>query len=96
MVYLDNAATGGFKPRASLEAAETVMKYLCANPGRSGHRLSVTGERIIFGAREVFAREFSAKEERVIFTKNCTEALNLAIFGTLKVSGHVIATVYAK
>ena len=94
MVYFDNAATGGFKPRASLEAAETVMKYLCANPGRSGHRLSVTGERIIYGAREVFSKEFSCETDRVIFTKNCTEALNLAIFGTLKVGGHVITTVY--
>ena len=94
MIYLDNAATGGFKPRASVETAETVMKFLCANPGRSGHRLSVTGERIIFGAREVFSKELNCSANRVIFTKNCTEALNLAIFGTLKVGGHIITTVY--
>lgn len=94
MIYFDNAATGGFKPRASVEAAETVMKYLCANPGRSGHRLSVTGEKIILGARETFSKELNCPAERVIFTKNCTEALNFAIFGTLKAGGHVITTVY--
>lgn len=94
MIYFDNAATGGFKPSASIDAAKTVMQFLCANPGRSGHRLSVTGEKIILSTRELFAKEFSAQEERVIFTKNCTEALNLAIFGTLQVGGHIITTVY--
>lgn len=94
MIYFDNAATGGFKIRAATDAAQTVMKYLSANPGRSGHRLSVAGAGIVHSARQVLADFFGAQEERVIFTKNCTEALNLAIFGTLKKGGHVITTVY--
>ena len=94
MIYLDNAATGGFKPNESLEYAETVMRHLSANPGRSGHRLSLAGERIVYSARETFAKELNCTEERVIFTKNCTEALNLAIFGTVKRGGHVITTAY--
>ena len=28
MVYFDNAATGGFKPSASIDAAKTVMQFL--------------------------------------------------------------------
>ena len=94
MIYFDNAATGGFKPNCVLETVNTVLKYLSANPGRSGHRLSVTGANIVYDCRKSIAELFSATPERVIFTKNCTEALNLAIFGTLKVGGHIITSVY--
>lgn len=94
MIYLDNAATGGFKPRKVTEIIETTTKYLCANPGRSSHSLSLTGEKLIFSTREQIASMFDCPVERVIFTKNCTEALNTAIFGTLKKGGHVITTIY--
>ncbi|MCQ2387103.1 MAG: aminotransferase class V-fold PLP-dependent enzyme [Clostridia bacterium] len=94
MIYFDNAATGGFKPRAVTEQVETITKYLCANPGRSGHRLSITGAKIVYSCREILADFFGAKSDNVAFTKNCTEALNLAIFGTLKKGGHIITTIY--
>ncbi len=94
MIYLDNAATGGFKPRAVTDACANVIRYLSANPGRSGHRLSVTGADIVYNARLKLAELFNATPERVIFTKNCTESLNLAIFGSLKIGGHIITTVY--
>ena len=94
MIYFDNAATGGFKPRAVTDAAENVIRYLSANPGRSGHRLSITGAQIISSARESLGSFFNAPLDRVIFTKNCTEALNLAIFGTLKTGGHIITTTF--
>lgn len=94
MVYFDNAATGGFKPHSVTDAVTTVIKYLCANPGRSGHRLSLIGAKTVYSCREILSKEFGTTPERVIFTKNCTEALNLAIFGTLKDGDHVITTVY--
>ena len=52
MIYLDNAATGGFKPNSVLETAISAVKYLNANPGRSGHRLSKTGAEFIYLARK--------------------------------------------
>ena len=94
MIYFDNAATGGFKPNSVIESANTTIRYLLANPGRSSHRLSLTGMQTIVNTRTAFSEYFSCPFERVIFTKNCTESLNLAIFGTLKVGGHVITTVY--
>lgn len=94
MIYFDNAATGGFKPYQVLETTETVMKYLCANPVRSGHRLALTGAEIIFNCRKNFASFLNTAPERIIFTKNCTEALNIAILGTAISGGHVITTVY--
>ena len=94
MIYFDNAATGGFKPHAVIDATNTVIRYLSANPGRSGHRLSLTGAEIIYKCRETLSNFFGCKSERVIFTKNCTEALNIAIFGSVKKGDHVICTVF--
>ncbi len=94
MIYLDNAATCGFRPRQVTDAVNTVINYLSANPGRASHRLAVTGQKITFSAREKLGELFNAEPERVIFTKNCTEALNIAIFGLFKDGGHVITTVY--
>ncbi len=94
MVYFDNAATGGFKPRSVTDAAANVTRYLSANPGRSGHRLSIAGAKIVSDTRESLGELFNANPDRVIFTKNCTESLNMAIFGSLNVGGHVITTAF--
>lgn len=40
MIYFDNAATGGRKPDAVISAVSSAVR-LCANPGRSGHKLSL-------------------------------------------------------
>ena len=94
MIYFDNAATGGKKPEQVLEKAVNVMKYLSVNAGRSAHKLAVFAEREVYKCRKDLADFFNAENvERVIFTKNCTEALNLAIFGTLKKGGNVITSV---
>ena len=94
MIYFDNAATGGFKPHGVMDAVFSTIKYLSANPGRSGHKLSLSGMQTVFEARTQFGEYFSCPSDRVIFTKNCTESLNVGIFGTLKVGGHVISTIY--
>ena len=94
MIYFDNAATGGFKPHAVIESASIVTRFLSANPGRSGHRLSLTGMETIHNSRTIIGEFFSCQSDRVIFTKNCTESLNMAIFGSLVVGGHVITTVF--
>ena len=92
MIYFDNAATGGFKVYAAVSATTNVIKFLSANPGRSGHRLSTTGAKIVAECREILASGFSADPSRVVFTKNCTEALNIAIFG-LPLKGKILTTV---
>jgi len=94
MIYFDNAATGGFKPQRVIDACTTAIKYLTANPGRSGHRLSITGAETISNTRQAVAETFGGTADRVIFTKNCTEALNIAILGILKSGDHVITTCY--
>lgn len=94
MIYLDNAATGGFKPRSVYETVDNTLKYLSANPGRSGHKLSLTGAETVYRTREFLAENFGTVTQKIIFTKNCTEALNMAIFGLISGGEHVITTVY--
>ncbi len=92
MIYFDNAATGGRKPDAVLTAVTSTIK-VCANPGRSGHKLSLACARLVQDCRQALTTFFDGYGfDRVIFTKNCTEALNIAIFGTLKQGDHVVTT----
>ncbi|MBQ7924456.1 MAG: aminotransferase class V-fold PLP-dependent enzyme [Clostridia bacterium] len=92
MIYFDNAATGGKKPDSVLSAVSAAMK-ICANPGRSGHKLSVACAKLVQDCRNELSDSFNGYGfERVIFTKNCTEALNIALFGVLKKGDHVIVS----
>jgi len=94
MIYFDNAATTLNKPEQIKKSVMYAIKNFSANPGRSGHEMSLKTLNMVYETREILKGFFNAKEYNVIFTKNCTEALNLAILGTLKDGDHVIATVY--
>lgn len=92
MIYLDNAATGGFKPAAVQNAVLSAMR-VCANPGRSGHRLSLALAERVLACRNLLSETFGGYGyERVVFTRSCTEALNVMLLGTLKAGDHAICT----
>ena len=91
MIYLDNAASGRFKPQCVLNAVNYAMKH-SANPGRSGHKAALELALKVEECRERLIALFGAEGAGVVFTKNCTEALNLAIFGSHKKGSHVITT----
>ena len=93
MIYLDNAATSWPKPPQVVEAMVRFMNDVGANPGRSGHRLSVEAGRIVYEAREAVAELFNAPDPlRVVFGPNVTEALNLALRGILRPGDHVVTS----
>jgi len=93
MIYFDNAATSWPKPPGVAEAMVHYLDQVGANPGRSGHRLSVEAGRIVYGAREAVASLFHAPDPlRVVFTANVTEALNLALLGLLRPGDHVVTS----
>ena len=93
MIYFDNAATGGAKPESVISATSAAMRA-CANPGRSGHALSLACAERVYSVRKILQAFFGAPSaERVIFTKNCTEALNIAILGTIGLGDKVVTTV---
>lgn len=92
MIYLDNAATGGRKPDAVLSAVRSCI-VVNANPGRSGHKLSLARAERVLQCRRALSDYFDGYGfDRVVFTKNCTEALNIALLGTLKAGDHVVVT----
>ena len=92
MIYLDNAATGGTKPSNVLTAVSASIQ-LCANPGRGAHRISLSCLSKVQACRAALAKYFGCpSSDRVIFTKNCTEALNVALFGLLSPGDHVVST----
>lgn len=93
MIYFDNAATGGFKPESVIGATAAAMRA-GANPGRSGHALSLACAERVYSVRKILQEFFGAPSaERVVFTKNCTEALNIALLGTLGGGDRVVTTV---
>lgn len=90
---MDNAATSFPKPESVYRAVEEMMRTRGGNPGRSGHRMALAANRVIFDARESLANLFSIKDSsRLIFTSNATEALNLAIKGIVGEGSHVITS----
>ena len=92
MIYFDNAASGGKKPDQVLTAVQSSLKT-CANPGRSGHKLSLACATLVQDCRNALNMFFDGYGfDRVVFTKNCTEALNLALLGVLKKGDHVVAS----
>ncbi|MBQ8343193.1 MAG: aminotransferase class V-fold PLP-dependent enzyme [Clostridia bacterium] len=92
MLYFDNAATGGRKPDQVLSAVFSALR-VCANPGRGGHKLSVACARLVQDCRNTLNEFFGGYGyDRVVFTKNCTEALNIAILGVLQKGDHVVTT----
>ncbi len=89
MIYLDNSATTLIKP----EGVSKAMTEAMGNAGRGGHKLSLDTAQRIYSCRETICDLFEAPApENVIFTKNGTEALNLAILGNVNEKTHIVCT----
>ena len=78
LVYLDNAATSQ-KPRQVLDALDDYYTRHNANVHRGIHTLAEEATALYEGARDKVAAFVNAGDRaEVVFTKNSTEALNLA------------------
>ena len=74
-------------------AMDHFMREVGASPGRSVHGPGLAASRIVADAREKLAALLGAGDaSRIVFTLNCTEALNLAIKGSLAPGDHVVTT----
>lgn len=93
MTYFDNAATTYPKPKRVLRAFLTAMRRYGANPGRGGHKMSLETSEKIYEVRETAVAFFGLdRPENIIFTKNCTEALNFVIKGLARRGGHFVCS----
>ena len=92
MIYLDNAATTRQKPQQVIDAVVKAMTTM-GNADRGAHGTSLEASRAIYNTRHKLAKLFGCKRpDHVVFTCNSTEALNIAISGTLNPGDHVIST----
>ncbi len=89
MIYLDNAATSHYKPKCVYDALLFDIQN-SANSGRSGHKLALSRAMEIEKTRRYLADKFNG--DNLIFTKNCTEALNLGILGFIRQGMTVVTT----
>ena len=90
MIYLDNSATSFPKPKNVVDAVnDAILNY--GNYGRSSYKMALETTEKVFECRKKVAKFFNAKSiENVIFTYNCTMAINMAIKGLAKKGSHFI------
>ena len=91
MIYFDNAATSFPKPFEVIKTVNSAFNLYGANPGRSGHNLSISAANQVYLCREALNRFFNGYgAEFVSFFPNCTYALNVAIKGIISKDDHII------
>ncbi|MCC8048613.1 MAG: aminotransferase class V-fold PLP-dependent enzyme, partial [Oscillospiraceae bacterium] len=92
MIYFDNAATSLRRPQEVIDAVVRAMTSE-GNAARGAHGAALSASRTVYNARVKLAGLLGcSRADHVIFTSNATEALNIALFGTLSAGDHVITT----
>lgn len=95
MIYFDNAATTKNKPQEVYDAVYDYLKDVGVSPGRGSYQLGIEASRRLYQARCCVGNFFGLSEsDRVIFTKNSTEAINLLFNGLLNNGDHVIISCF--
>jgi cysteine desulfurase family protein len=93
LIYLDNGATSFPKPEEVYRFMDSFYRQYGVNPGRSGYDLCIQAVEVVEETRTLLTRLFNGTDpNRLVFGYNATDALNLAIFGTLQAGDHAITT----
>jgi cysteine desulfurase family protein len=93
LIYLDNAATSFPKPEDTYVFMDRFYRTHGVNPGRSGFDLCMETGQMVDDTRKQLCRFFGGtNSDRLVFSYNSTDALNLALFGLLKDGDHAITT----
>jgi cysteine desulfurase family protein len=95
LIYLDNAATSWPKPAKVYDYMIDFYRRCGVNPGRSGYDMAIEAGNLLQNVRGHLTRFFGGDldtPERLCFTYNATDALNLIIQGILSAGDHVVTT----
>lgn len=92
MIYLDNSASTLVKPKNVQKAVLNALSFYSANPGRSGHKQAIKAALEVEKTRSLVANHVGTTSDKIIFSLNCTDSLNLAILGSHFLGGHVVCT----
>jgi len=94
LAYLDNAATAYPKPQVVYDFMCEFYKTHGVNPGRSGYDLSLEAEEMVLDTRRKLTTLFNGGEDinRLVFTYNASDSLNMIVNGMLGKGDHVITS----
>jgi len=93
IIYLDNGATSFPKPEEVYEFMDSFYREFGVSPGRSGYDLCMETGELVEITRAMMAKYFNGKDtNRLCFSYNSTDALNLIINGMLKEGDHAVTT----
>ena len=95
MIYFDNAATTKYKPEEVYDAVNFYLRVVGVSPGRGSYSIGIEASRMLYKTRCTMGQYFGmSRPDKVVFTKNSTEAMNLFFNGFLKQGDHVIISCY--
>ncbi len=93
LIYLDNGATSFPKPEEVYAFMDHFYRNFGVNPGRSGYDLCLETGAVVDNTRKMLTAFFNGNDpNRLCFSYNSTDALNLIIFGMLRPGDHAIST----
>ncbi len=94
MIYLDNSATTFPKPEEVYTFMDSFYRKHGVNPGRSGFDAAIETEEVVFNTRKMLADLFNGDGDvnRLTFSYNASDSLNMIIQGLSRKGDHVITT----
>ncbi len=93
VVYLDNASTVFPKPPEVLTYMNAFYRDFGVNPGRGAHDLARHAEAVVAEARQALCAFFGGAEpNRLCFTYNASDSLNMIINGVVGRGDHVVTS----
>ncbi|MDX9781607.1 MAG: aminotransferase class V-fold PLP-dependent enzyme [Bacteroidales bacterium] len=94
LIYLDNSATSYPKPESVYDFMNTFYRTKGVSPGRSGFDAAIETEEVVNNTRKMLTRLFNggADHNRLTFSYNATDSLNLIINGLVEKGDHVVTT----
>jgi len=93
LIYLDNGATSYPKPKKVYDFMDSFYREFGVNPGRSGYDLCMETGELVETTRKMLTKFFNGTDpDRLCFSYNSTDALNLIVSGMLQPGDHAIST----
>ena len=94
LIYLDNSATSFPKPDEVYDFMNTFYRTKGVSPGRSGFDAALETEEVVNNTRKMLTKLFNGGSDhnRLTFSYNATDSLNLIINGLVEKGGHVVTT----
>jgi cysteine desulfurase/selenocysteine lyase len=93
LIFLDNGATSYPKPEEVYSFMDRFYRNFGVNPGRSGYDLCMETGEVVEETRAMLTEFFNGRDSnRLCFSCNSTDALNLIINGMLRKGDHAVTT----